>query len=176
MAEYEVLHSEPRYKVDSLAEEITGRFRRVLDEMGPRLVGLIQNLCVSVGTFRESQYLITFDQIRIVDSRWLAQDGKLMLTFALGDKIAEREVEFRHKLVDNFVEDTIGTHVPETFRDECSDFLRAMIFQFSMIAKHALSVSLRSITFDAPEWINDRQMLIGMRLDGHAFTPREARL
>jgi hypothetical protein len=172
MAEYEVLHGEPRYKVDTLVGEVLERTRRVITEMGPRLEGLLRDMIEQFHSFRARNYLITFDDVHFAQARHM-QDGHILIDFLIGEH--EPAPDFlRHAVIDAWVDDVVQRHVPESLRNEFSGFMRGTITQFAALTKHA-PVSLRAFTFDRIEWAGERTLSIAIKYRGEPFTPQTVR-
>src|SRR5258708_1275573 len=173
MAEYGVLHQEPRYKVDNFVDELMGRSREVIAIVGPEIKRLVISMIEQFTAFKCAHYLITLDNVRFVNTMWMQDSGKLVLTFGMGSKPADRDMP-KHLIVDTFVTELVRDSVPESFRDEMAGFVRALVWQFSLIKKHAL-IDLSKFPFTTPQWINDRELIIGLLYNGKPYTPKQAR-
>ena len=80
----------------------------------------------------------------------------------------------KHIIVDTFVREVVRDSVPDEFRDECADFVRALVWQFALIKKHT-ALDLSALRFSTPQWINDRELVIGVLYKGKPYTPKQAR-
>ncbi len=173
MAEYEVLHAEPRHRVDEFVDELLGRARLVVVAMGPALERLLREMVGQFQTFQARHYLLTLERVRFEWVRW-TRDGHLVIEF-VADGVAAPPADpaLRHQVVDAFVDDVVGRAVPEALRGEFSQFVRGMVHQFAVLKKHALALDLDAVAFDRIEWLTDRQLTIRMTHHGQALLPRE---
>ena len=175
MSDYEVLHAEPRHHVDDFVDELIERARDVVSKMGPKLEGLLRDMMQQFVAFREAHYLITLDDVHFLEPKWLRDVGDLLIGFGVGAAAPAQEDMPRHVVIDDFVDSVVKRHVPESMRQEFTNFARGMINQFAALKKHWLALELHEISFGTPEWFNDRTMRVPMRYKGKPFTPAEAR-
>jgi hypothetical protein len=173
MAELQILHSEPRYKVETFVDEAVERSRQVVAQTGPALEGLLRDMVATFQAFREAHYLITLDRVRFQWIRW-TPTGEILIVFGLGPTMVDKDMP-AHEAVDGFVDAAVAWYVPDELRGEFRGFVRAMVMQFAMLKKWHLDLDLEAIRFDRPRWHGDRTLVIGMRHRGRPLGHREAR-
>lgn len=173
MAEYEVLHQEPRHRVDEFVDEMLGRARLTVAAMGPAFERLLREMVAQFQAFQARHYLLTLERVRFEWMRW-TRDGHLVIEFT-PDGLAAPPADppLRHQVVDAFVDDVVGRAVPDALRGEFSQFVRGMVQQFALLKKHALALDLGAVEFDRLEWLTDRQLAIRMTHHGQPLVPRD---
>src|SRR5213592_64560 len=101
MAEYNVLHQEPRYKVDSFVNEVLGRTKDVLAEMADELERLLKDLVEQFKKFQADRYLLTLDDIKVAGMHW-NKDGYLWIELQTRSPLQDDDPQ-PHQIVDEFV-------------------------------------------------------------------------
>lgn len=174
MAELQVLHGEPRYTVENFVDEMTERSRGVIRLMGPQFEMLLRRIVDSLDQFKVTNMLITLRDVHFTGISW-QRDGRMILTFA-GARLRNNAEDIpRHADIEAFVSDVVGRTVPEEFRIECENFIRGLVFQFALIAKHT-SIALRAIRFMNAEWITDAQLAVMIKYHKRPLAPRDVRI
>ena len=181
MSEYQILHAEPRYKVDDFVDEVLGRWELVERELHSQLLFLVRGLAESILKLAEGNPRING---RIDSIAWL-EDGKLLICLATDgtDYAAEREPHQLDRYVNSALE--AWPKVPVGLRREIADLLRGFVTQLGVIAKHNPAVRLRRITFGMPQLgqseharrrsRGDDKIEIQLFHEDRPFGPREAR-
>ncbi len=171
MSEFQVLHGEPRHKVNDFVDEVLGRWQQVETDLHTELVQLIQRLADSMLKLKEGNKAVTG---RIERIAWL-ENGKLMIRLATDGLryAAERE---NHQL-DRYVNKALEAWPTATkeIRQEIADLLRGFVTQLGVIAKHNPSVRLRRIAFGAPQAWGDDVLFVQLLHEDRPFGPLEAR-
>lgn len=175
MSEFEVLHDEPRYKVDSFVNEILGRTKDVIAEMSEELERLLRDLVDQFKKYQEDHYLLGLDHVKVKEMTW-TKDGHLSLSLHIpGGRFKDDDVQ-PHQVVDEFVASVVAKFVPLSIQRECSHFLRGMIMQFAALKK-TQGINLRLIKFSSFRWVSMAKFVSLMTLDGKPYTPtQQARL
>jgi hypothetical protein len=173
MAEYQILRSEPRHRIDDFVDELLARAREVIADLGPALERLLRDMVAQFQTFRERHYLITLRDVRFEWVRW-TPDGRLVIEFSADPTLPRKPdpPELRHVVIDAFADGVVGRTVPEDLRGEFRQFLRGLVHQFAALKKHA-PVDLPLIAFDRVEWLTDRRLAIRMTHRGRPFLPQD---
>jgi hypothetical protein len=172
MAEYQVLASEPRHRVESFVDEMLTRGRAVVADLGPALERLLRDMVEQFRSFQAKHYLLTLDDVRFEWIRWLRDEGTLVIEFSADSHASHpNEVGQRDAVVDAFVDDTVGRTVPVSLRSEFTQFARAMVWQFAALKKDA-PIDLARVTFERIRWIDDRRLAIGLTHRGAPLRPR----
>lgn len=169
---FEVLDSEPRYYVEGFVDEVLWRTRHVIAEMGLKFERLLRDMMRQVDAFQARNYLITFDDVHFIQTRWMT-DGTVRIDFAVA-KMNVEDFPLRHQVIDEFVDGIVMRHVPPTLRNEFSNFFRAMITQFAALKKHA-SMLLSAFEFGEVQWTGAQQLSIAVRYQGQPFVPSMVR-
>jgi hypothetical protein len=73
MADYGVLHSEPRHKVDEFVNEIIGRRGEAIQELGPELARVVSAFVDQFAAMKKQNPAITLRSIRFERMRWTAE-------------------------------------------------------------------------------------------------------
>ena len=174
MSELQVLHAEPRYKVENFARELEDRTRDVVHIMGFQFETLLRRVVDALDQFKIANLLITLADVHFTGIGW-QRDGRLLLTFAAVQLPHNGDDVPRHLDVERFVTDVVGRAVPDAFRDECTNFIRGLVFQFALIRKHT-TISLRAIKFKHAEWINANQLAVMILYHNRPLAPRDVRI
>lgn len=171
-----ILHSEPQYKIRDTVEEFLGRSRLVIRDMGLTLERLLRAMIAAFGAFQERHDLATLDGVRFEWIRW-TNHGDLVIEFSVGQARppADHEDRPRHVVIDAFVDDVVGRTVPESLREEFAGFLRGLVVQFGLLAKHN-QMALRRVAFGRPAWSGDRVLTMAVTHHGRPFTPGLVRI
>ena len=175
MAEYSVLSSEPRYKVDEFVEELIGRARLVITEMKPALEQLLQSMVQQFELLHGDDLAFDFKALRFQQIRWV-KEGRLVIGFETVHRVVEDEPEkLHHEAVDTFVDDVVGRYVPVELADELKQFLRGMVMQLALLKKHQLGLDLTELRFGPARWHGDLQtgsMIIDFLYNRQPFGPQ----
>jgi len=144
--------------------------------MGTALEALLRAMATEFATFRDRNYMITFEGVRFEWTRWTNQ-GDILIEFSVGQVLPQANPEDRprHEVIDEYVDAVVGASVPEELRAEFGGFLRGLIMQFGLLKKHN-NLSLRGMTFERPAWLGDRVLKIAVKHDGRPFVPGLVRI
>jgi hypothetical protein len=173
MAETEVLHQEPRYKIAQWVDEILGRWELVERDLHGELKQLLEVLAAEVVKLTEVNTDLTG---RIGSIEWLKGSGKLLIRLSK-ERVASTPRE-RHQ-VDDWVDAAVAAWkdaVPELIRRELAEFIRGVVTQLALITKHNPSITLRGITFERPHAWGEDCVIIGILHAKRPLLPHDARL
>jgi hypothetical protein len=173
MAEYQVLASEPRHRVDAFVDEMLTRGRAAVADLGPALERLLRDMVEQFQAFRARHALLTLDAVRFEWIRWLRDEGVLVIEFSADPHATPpRDPAWqRDAVVDAFVDEVVGRAVPTALRDEFGQFARGMVWQFAALRKDA-PIDLARVAFERIRWIDDRHLAIGLTHRGAPLRPR----
>lgn len=166
MAEFSVLHDEPRHKVVDFATEILERRRTVIQEMRPQLSALIEGLLKAFSAMKQKDPLLDLARLRVEEVKW-TKDGRLALwlsTMGLLDSITSDRY-----YIDNLVAELVDKdqHM-NPCSGEIAQFMSAMIDQFGFYKKHNVDFDLTEVRFSEMRWIDGR-LVFDMTYRGEPF-------
>lgn len=173
MAETEVLHREPRYKIAEWRDEILGRWELVERDLHDELIKLLEVLAAEMVKLTEVNNELTG---RIGSIDWLKGSGKLIIR--LSKDRATGTPRDRHQ-IDEWVDAAVSAWadaVPELIRREMAEFIRGVVTQLAIITKSNPSLTLRQITFDRPHAWGEDCVVIGILHAKRPLLPHDARL
>jgi len=173
MAEFSVLHGEPRYKVDSFVTELVGRRQETIQLMRPALLKLLGAFAEQMDMLRLSYLGLDLTILRFNQPTW-TKDGKLLLSFQQQARPADEVAERYH--VDDLVVEILARepHLAP-MQDELSQFFSAFVDQFSVLRKH-YGLDLTRVTFPNLRWLTNGMLECSILYDGKPLAPRRAGL
>lgn len=172
MGAYQVLHSEPRYKVDNFVSEIVGRRQETIQLMRPQLMKFLTVFAEQIDMLRLSYLGLDLTILKFRQPTW-TRAGVLVLTFQQIEQAPETPEPRYH--VDEVVNEVFD-HEPRLapMKEEVSQFLAAFIDQFSVMRKHGL-IDLTNVTFPGVRWAPDGALLCDIVYDGRPMGPQDVR-
>ena len=179
MAEYGILHQEPRYKVDDFAAEVLGRREATIQKMHGELKLLATSLIRAITSIKADKPWMELDRVHVDQIQW-APDGTLVLMMDLpgilvlaGKEHGDAEPMYH---VDEFVAELMmHDHAAEPLTYEIAQMIAALVDQFSALAKHKPAFALEDVAFENVRWLEGSRLALDMTYRGRALTPETAR-
>jgi hypothetical protein len=172
MPEYQILNSEPGYKVRGFRDEFLERRRMTIDAMRPQLRILISGLLSTIESLKIDDPLIDMNRVRIEETKW-TKDGQLVLSLSTLGLLEDIKPD-RY-----YVDELVGELVErdDHFRPvsgEVGQFISAMIDQFGFIKKNNDAFDPTKVEFTQMHW-NQGRLVFNLEYDGKPMSPQEAR-
>jgi hypothetical protein len=172
LAEYQVLHQEPRHRVDEFVDEVVERRKATIDAMRPALESLVRNFCDQFESLKQAAPALHMRGVVFAETKW-SKEGRLVVEFGY-DPQKDHDLGPRYH-VDELVREIVEKNGKlVVLFDELSQFVGMMVDQFMLLKKTHLAIDLTAITFDDMRWLN-QALIFDINLHGKPFVPREAR-
>lgn len=167
MAEYQILHDEPRYKVDQWRNEMLfrrqdalGNLRGMRREMRQLLVDLARAMCA-----RFPEELAGY-----FEAKWLKEGCLVIELLRHRGRMQSPEPMFG---IDELVDDALTTMVPPVgLRDELRKLAAGLTDQFAAMKRSHQHLDLTQIRFRT-RWLNTRCFVVEVVHHGRPLGPRD---
>lgn len=164
MAELEVLHAEPRHKVEAFAREMLGRRHATIQQMRDSLTSLVTGICESFEKIKVQIPAMDLNQVIFAETKW-TKDGYLDISIGYG-QMPDGEARYH---IDELVMDIINRNNRLMgIRDELAQYISGMVDQFSVLKDRHPLIHLNGITFTDFKWM-DGHLFFQIRHHGHVW-------
>lgn len=164
MAELEVLHAEPRYKVEAFAAEMLGRRHATIQLMRDSLRSLVVGICESFEKIKLQIPAMDLNQVIFAETKW-TKEGYLDISIGYG-QIPDGEARYH---IDELVMEIIDRNNRLMgIRDEMAQYISGMVDQFSVLKDRHPLCDLKGVTFTDFKWM-DGHLLFQIRHHGHVW-------
>jgi len=164
MAELEVLHSEPRHKVEAFAAEMLGRRHATIQSMRESLKSLVTGICEQFEKIKLQIPRMDLNQVVFAETKW-TKEGYLDISIGYG-QMPDGEARYH---VDELVMEIVERNARLMgIRDELAQYISGMVDQFSVLKDRYPLADLKGVMFTDFKWM-DGHLLFQIRHHGQIW-------